>query len=108
MKAINTKQSDVIATLMRLMVQRNSIGNIVYEVKDCDTKNLGHVVSVAISVGVVDETESARAFLREYRHFFVGTRGGVELVSVDMFNKFESVECRVKGINNAIRHFPKG
>jgi hypothetical protein len=107
MKAINTKQCDVIAELKRMMVERNNCGNIVYEVKEFNTNNLGYVVSVAISVGVVDETESARAFLREHRHFFVGTRGGVELVSVDAFNKFESVDCKVKGINNAVRYLPK-
>jgi hypothetical protein len=108
MKAINTKQSDVIALLKRLMVERNNCGNIAYEVKDCNLNNLGHVVSLSISVGIVDETESAKAFLREHRHFFVGTRGGVELVSVDAFNKFESVERRVKGINNSVRYLPRG
>jgi hypothetical protein len=103
---LNTKQSEVVDLLKRLMVQRNSFGQTQYEVKASDLNDLGHVVSVSISVGLVDETESARAFLREHRHFFVGRRGGVELLSVDAFNRFESTQGKIKGIDNAVRYLP--
>ena len=106
MKYLTTKQTEVIATIKRLMVERNSTANMQYEVKLEDLNNLGHVVSLSISIGIVEETESARAFLREHRHFFIGTRGGVELVSVDAFNKFESLNGKVKGIDNAVRYLP--
>lgn len=106
MKSLTTKQCDAIAAIKLLMVQRNSHGSISYEVKQEDLNNLGHVVSLSISIGIVEETESARAFLREHRHFFIGTRGGVELVSVDVFNKFESVNGKVKGLDNAVRYLP--
>jgi hypothetical protein len=106
MKSLTTKQCDAIETIKRLMVQRVSTANMQYEVKQEDLNNLGHVASLSISIGLVDETESARAFLREHRHFFIGTRGGVELVSVDAFNKFESLNGKVKGIDNAVRFLP--
>ena len=105
---MNAKQAETLATIKRRMVERASTTNIKYEVKQEDLTDLGHVVSVAVSIGLVNETESARAFLRDYRHFFIGQRGGVELVSVDWLNRFESLNGRrVKGIDNAIRYLPK-
>ena len=103
---MTTKQCDALATIKRRMVERASAGAIAYEVKKVDLNNLGHVVSVAVEIGLVEETESARAYLRDYRHFFIGTRGGVELVSVDYLNRFESVEGRVTGLENCIKYLP--
>jgi hypothetical protein len=104
---MNPKQAEVVELIKRRMVERNSHGAINYEVKASDLNNLGQVLSVSISIGLVDETEGARAFLREHRHFFIGRRGAVELVSVDAYNKFESVDRRVKGLDNAVRYLPK-
>ena len=104
---MNPKLAEVVELIKRRMVERNSHGAINYEVKASDLNNLGQVLSVSISIGLVDETEGARAFLREHRHFFIGRRGAVELVSVDAYNKFESVDRRVKGLDNAVRYLPK-
>jgi hypothetical protein len=104
---MNTKQAEVVELIKRRMVERNSHGAINYEVKSADLTDLGQVVSVSISIGLVDETEGARAFLREHRHFFIGRRGAVSLVSVDAYNKFESVNERIKGFDNAVRYLPK-
>lgn len=104
---MNTKQSEVVELLKRRMVERNSHGSINYEIKSADLNDLGQVLSVSISIGLVDETEGARAFLREHRHFFIGRRGAVELVSVDAFNRFESVDRKIKGVDNAVRYLPK-
>jgi hypothetical protein len=104
---MNPKQAEVVELIKRRMVECNSHGEINYEVKASDLNNLGQVLSVSISIGLVDETEGARAFLREHRHFFIGRRGAVELVSVDVYNRFESVDRKVKGLDNAVRYLPK-
>lgn len=47
------------------------------EIKDFTVTDHEYFISVAVTIGMKEETLSAMLFCRDHAHFFVGKRGGV-------------------------------
>ena len=75
------------------------------EVKEEDIADMGDFLSYSVVVGMPeDEGTLASVLCREYRHFFIGKRGGVQLRTVSIGNKTSN--RKVAGLQKALHHLP--
>jgi hypothetical protein len=97
---MNAKQTNAIE-----IIKKEMMGNS-YEVKKEEVSDCGFFVSYTIEVGMAnDEGTLASALCRNYRHFFIGNRGGVTLKSVSMGSHYSSPKS-VTGLFNSVRFLP--
>ena len=104
---MNAKQTQMIEKIKSLMLAKESLGGLAnVEIKSQDLSENEYFVSFSITVGRLDdENTMASVYCRDYRHFFIGKKGGVKLVSVDNNGKFKS-PSNVHGLANAISYLP--
>jgi hypothetical protein len=97
---MNAKQINVIEIIKKEMMQGR------YEIKKAETTDCDFFVSFVIEVGMPDDEGTlASALCRDYRHFFIGKRGGVTLKSVSTGNRWASPKS-VTGLFESIRFLP--
>ena len=97
---MNSKQINVIETIKKEMMENR------YEVKTEQVSDCGFFVSYSIEVGIADDEGTLASVLcRNYRHFFIGKRGGVTLKTVSMGNHRASPKS-VSGLFNSVRFLP--
>ena len=88
------------------MIRSAMLAKGAYELKEEHTKNLDYFVSYSIEMGIAnDDGTLASVICRDYRHFFIGKRGGIKLQSVLMSNKYASPK-NVTGLFNSINYLP--
>lgn len=104
---MNAKQTQMIEKIKSLMLSKESLGGLAnVEIKSQDVTENEHFVSFSITVGRLDdENTMASIFCRDYRHFFIGKKGGVKLISVSNNGKSKSPN-NVQGLTNAISYLP--
>lgn len=97
---MNNTQAKVIENIKSLMTE----GRL--EVKSESIDENDYFVSYSIEVGMTeDEGTLARVLCRNYRHFFIGKRGGVKLVSCSMGTHSTSPKS-ITGLRNSVNYLP--
>lgn len=97
---MNAKQTNVIEIIKKEMMEGR------YEIKKEETTDCDFFVSFSIEVGMPDDEDTLASVLcRNYRHFFIGKRGGVTLKSVSMGSRYASPKS-VTGLFESIRFLP--
>jgi hypothetical protein len=97
---MNAKQTNAIEIIKKEMMEGR------YEVKTETVEDCGFFVSFSIEVGMPnDQGTLASVLCRNYRHFFIGKRGGVTLKTVSMGNHRASPKT-VTGLFNSVRFLP--
>lgn len=61
------------------------------EIKDFTVSENEYFVSVAVTIGAINENALDRIFFRDHAHFFVGKRGGV---TYPMYHDKETQYCK--------------
>ena len=106
---MNSAQTKTIEEVKAAMLKKASLGGrIETEIKKLAIEENKFFVSLAIEVGGVgDEGKMTSVLCRDYRHIFIGKRGGVQLMSVSMGSKFKSFrQNSVTGFFNTIHTLP--
>lgn len=76
---MNQVQQEMVERLKTAILEKNS-GSRGSEIKKLEIREFYNTVSMVIEVGMPgDEGTMASVFARDYRHIFIGPRGGLEI-----------------------------
>ena len=106
---MNATQEKTIEAIKEAMLKKESLGGLAnVEVKYSHVEDAKSFTSFVLEVGRVgDEGTMAEVFCRDRRHFFVGKKGGVSLVSVDKSGKLKTFGYKkLTGLFNSTHALP--